>query len=497
MTSSDKATLSIALLVCAGVPIGLTIGLDSLLWLLLMLPLVIIPVAVHKRISARIAYESEVDRRMTAHLAAVQPPAPEPVPEPAPVRFERTEVTATALPSRREDYRFLFSATVWWRLCPEVRGPVHASPGAVAINEVVERAKAITAGELPLDHEQVRHRLNSVLGKVGPDKSGFVEVSAADVRLDLETADRERLELFAKTRKDALVWEYERKHEEDRRRYLGEDVLSDTGSAVVWWLVKQNNDVANVVKDINTLAELTAAANNVRAATGRELGYGQMAFPEDVSASERTPAVSDPSPRDSVVDLVEALMNGIGLDADAPERDLLAERLASSFAGAGKPDLADQVREAFGALDPDPSPSGPVQEELPQDGSAQGRSPSPAYDDHAQQAQDNVAARAWFHRDEEGADADAGSPRDVMAVRAPDDKAEFGRDETPDPVSDSGGDGTQPGAPDAEQDNSDGRPGSGSPQDGAEPALLWPDPGAPGERTDRVAHPGSSGADQE
>lgn len=497
MTSSDKATLSIALLVCAGVPIGLTIALDSFLWLLLVLPLAIVPVAVYKRIRARIAYESELDRRMTAHLAAVQPPAPEPVPEPAPIQFERAELTATALPSRSEDYRFLFSATVWWRLCPGVRGPVHASPGAVAINEVVERAKAITAGELPLDHEQVRHRLNSVLGKVQPDSSGFVEVSAADVRLDLETADRERLELFARTRKDALVWEYERKHEEDRRRYLGEDVLSDTGSAVVWWLVKQNNDVANVVKDINTLAELTAAANNVRPVAGRELGYGQMAFPEDLTVPERTPAVSEPSPRDSVVDLVEALMNGIGLDADAPERELLAERLASSFAAAGKPDPADEVREAFGALDPDPSPSGPVQEELPQDGSAQGSSASPAYDCDAQQAQDSGAARAWFHGDEEGADADAGSPHDVAAVRVPDDEAEFGRGETPDPVSDGGGDGTQPEVPEARHDNSDGGPGSGSPHDGAEPALLWPDPGAPGEQTDRVAHPGSSIADQE
>lgn len=493
MTSSDKATLSLALLVCTGAPVGIAIGLDSLLWLLLVLPLAIIPVAVYKRISARIAYEAEVDRRMTAHLTAAQPPAPEPVPEPAPIQFERTEVTATALPSRREDYRFLFSATVWWRLCPDVRGPMHASPGAVAINEIVERAKTITAGELPLDHEQVRHRLNSVLGKVRPDSSGFVEVSAADVRLDLETADRERLELFARTRKDAMVWEYERKHEEDRRRYLGEDVLSDTGSAVVWWLVKQNNDVANVVKDINTLAELTAAANNARATVGREPSYGQMAFPEDMSVAERPPATPAPPPPASVVDLVEALMNGIGLDPDAPERDLLAERLAGFVAGAGKPDLADEVRAAFGALDPDPSQPEPDQSEATQDSSTA----APACADDAEGIQDSVSAPAQAHPDARVHDSGAGLSHDGVAVRVPDDKADFGRGGTVAPVSYSEEEGAPPAAPEAGEHNSGGTPNSGSSQESAEPTLLWPDPGAPGERTDRVAHPRSPDADQE
>src|SRR5690606_13970414 len=53
-----------------------------------------------------------------------------------------------------------------------------------------------------------------------------------------------------------------RKYECDRREYLGKDVLKDTGSAVVWWLAKHDDQVKQAVDEIGPLAQLSSAAND-------------------------------------------------------------------------------------------------------------------------------------------------------------------------------------------------------------------------------------------
>ncbi|GGV66065.1 hypothetical protein GCM10010294_19140 [Streptomyces griseoloalbus] len=84
---------------------------------------------------------------------------------------------------------------------------------------------------------------------------------AADVTLALAPADRERLRKLKDLRKDEEVWEYERQHERNKRRYLGDDVLKSVGTAVVWWLARHENEIEKAVDMIGPLARIAAAAN--------------------------------------------------------------------------------------------------------------------------------------------------------------------------------------------------------------------------------------------
>jgi hypothetical protein len=358
MTSSDRTILSAAIAVCAGVPLVLGFSLGWPIWLLLALPLLIIPVAIHAKIKVRLAWEHDLEARMAARRSAepiVEPPQPEPR------RFEETVVTPTDLASSCSDYRFVFAAKVWWRPRLGVNIPLHANMGAVAVDMVVERAKEVTVHVSPLEATEIRHRLNSLLGQVVTDKSGMIEISAGEVRLDLDPADRERLEMLARTRKDAVVWEYERRREQDKRRYLGEDVLSDTGSAVVWWLVRQQHDVKNVVADIGTLAQLTAAANNVPGSTlldshrsgggDRDSGYDR--FPVvDGEIVDSAGEGAETTGRSTPGDFVQMMMDDVGLSPDAAEGELFVERLAQSFQAAGQTEAAAELRARFNTLDP-------------------------------------------------------------------------------------------------------------------------------------------------
>ncbi|GAA3730179.1 hypothetical protein [Streptomyces tremellae] len=194
--------------------------------------------------------------RFPRHLLA-EPDLPIP-----PVERREVRVRDVALPSVLPDYDFLFSATVRW--CP-VSGPDHAplvNPGALAVDAVLTRAQEVTAARHPSRASLVQHELNGALGTMFTVRDGRAEAMAVDVRLCLSDADQERLVKLAEVRKNEAVWEHERKYEQSRRAYLGEDVLKDTGSAVVWALHRNDDKVDRTVQDIGLLAELTAAANN-------------------------------------------------------------------------------------------------------------------------------------------------------------------------------------------------------------------------------------------
>lgn len=356
MNSSDKSMLGAAVFLCAGVPVicGFVFGWP--LWLLFAVPLPVIPGVVYRRIRARLVYERDLDIRMSAQRLAVQPPPP----APEPVRHQQTSVPVTALPSAQPDYRFVFSATVYWRFRPDVPQPVHGNPAALAIEAIVAQAKDVTAAEEPLDHQQVRHRLDSLLGQPRLDRTGAVEASAAGVRLELEPADRERLEMFARTRKDAEVWDYQRHREQDKRRYLGEDVLRDTGSAVVWWLSRHENDVHTVVQDIPTLADLAEAANNQWTPPAQRSlpSGGDMSMFEVDFSGGYVPDEDVAAPR-SLSDVVEEMFDRAGLEAGSPERELFVDRVADGLRAAGKTAAAQELHATFSTLDPEPLGDGP------------------------------------------------------------------------------------------------------------------------------------------
>lgn len=179
-----------------------------------------------------------------------------------PVERRELRITDVALPSQLDDYDFLLSATVRW--CP-VAAPAGSPPisqSGLAVEAVLERAARITAVRHPARGSLVQHELNGTLATMHEDAAGRVQAMALEVTLTLSEQDHVRLAKLAAVRKDEAVWEHERKYEQSRRAYLGGDVLRSTGSAVVWWLHRNDDRIDKTVKDLGLLAQLTSAANN-------------------------------------------------------------------------------------------------------------------------------------------------------------------------------------------------------------------------------------------
>jgi hypothetical protein len=182
-----------------------------------------------------------------------QPKAPEHVQYP---------ISAIPLPSCDADYRFLFSATICYRRTGKTAGVAHASPGDLAVNWILGRGRELTLLEKPEDYRVVQHRLAVALGTALAEPYGQVVAWAVDVSLAVTDDDSRRLDRLAELRKHERIWEQERRMEVSMRRYLSEDVLSDTGSAIVWWLARHPDQIEESVQMIGALAQLTAAANS-------------------------------------------------------------------------------------------------------------------------------------------------------------------------------------------------------------------------------------------
>lgn len=199
-------------------------------------------------------------------------------PDPEPHQEVFSEVS---LPSAAPDYRFLVSGTVHWRPNPKAPGREHHDLAALARDGILSRAGESLLDAQPREHGALGERLNAELGVEQVVSSGHVVAWGGDFTVVLPEADRQRLQQIADVRKDAEVWEHERNHERDIREYLGEDVLSSPGSAVVWVLARylqgKNANVGDAVNDIENVRDLTAAAQETdippRAGSGGVEGH--------------------------------------------------------------------------------------------------------------------------------------------------------------------------------------------------------------------------------
>jgi hypothetical protein len=252
----------------------------------------------------------------------IQPPAPIPAP-PEPGRRHET-IPAVALPSAWPDYNFLFTATVCWELTPNNAASPHANPSALAIDAVLNRARQIVLTQIPTEVTFVQYRLAVALGSVIREQSRQVEAWAVDVSLSLTPEDQARLRKLSEVRKDEVVWEHERNYERNKRAYLRDDVLKDTGSAVVWWMARADKGtdkaLAESVNLIGPLAQLSAAANNTEVP---EL-YRHL-----VPESMRPPAT-----------LPDENLTGLAI---------FAEQAAATLNAMGRQDVADEIRQRFTA----------------------------------------------------------------------------------------------------------------------------------------------------
>ncbi|MEU8579995.1 hypothetical protein [Streptomyces abikoensis] len=282
-----------------------------------------------------------------------------------PLERREQRVTDVALPSDTDDYDFIFSATVrWW---PAEDAPADAplvNAGSLAIDAVLNRAREITARKSPSRSSLAQYQLNGELGTTLPDPTGRVYAMAENVLLTLSDQDQERLAKLSAVRKDEAVWEHERKYEQSRRAYLGGDVLRNTGSAVVWWLAKNDDKVDKTVADLGLLAQLSSAANNqdvperfrhlvprpvpewAEPVAGQSeeyeaAGEDYLEFPDRTSGD--TPG--DPS----AADRFDEMLNAMGFDEDDPRRSLFAQRVARAADAADQHGTAEEIRQRFDA----------------------------------------------------------------------------------------------------------------------------------------------------
>ncbi|PWI19783.1 hypothetical protein DI272_40705 [Streptomyces sp. Act143] len=282
---------------------------------------------------------------------------PERLLEPDVQPIERWEqvVKHISLPSAEEDYDFQFSATVRWRPLDVPAGAPVVNCGGLAIEAILDRARQITRHAPPHRSSLTQHQLNGALATMLPDPSNRVVAMAENVQLGLDDSDRDRLEKLATVRKDEAVWEHERKWERSKRAYLGGDVLKTPGSAVVWWLAKNDEQIDKAVSDIGLLAELSSAANDAP-------------VPEDFhrfvpGLAERTGHEEDTDDepwtrRRTTDDYVEDLLNGTHLPEDDPRRVLFIKRMAEAAHGAGLPDIGAALERRLGVFTATDSPHG-------------------------------------------------------------------------------------------------------------------------------------------
>lgn len=265
-----------------------------------------------------------------------------------PVERSEEHISRVALPSLWPDYDFLFSATVRWYPREAAGAGRVLHPAGLAVEVILDCARELTKQREPGQVSYVQHELNGILGALRPDRSGYLQVMAEGVTLALPAQDQERLERLAAVRKEQAVWEHQRKYEQSRRGYLGDDVFKDTGSAVVWSLVKNDEDVAKTVADLEVLARFTSAANDTDIP---ERLAGQLADEREARRAEESAEAPvfvppqpepEPAPEPSAADRYDDFLDSIGLN-DATGRRLVTKMTAEAVRSQGKSEAADDM----------------------------------------------------------------------------------------------------------------------------------------------------------
>lgn len=290
---------------------------------------------------------------------AATPPRPEPVfsyASGSAMGVGRTRVSDILLPTDLPDYFFLFSASVTWSPTPAVTDESAINPAALAVDAVLKRAREITKLRDPSHVSLVRHELAGTLGEMQTDATGRVRAMAESVQLSLPNTDQERLNKLAAVRKEEAIWEHERRYELNKREYLGGDVLKDPGSAVVWWLARNDDHVEKTVNDIGLLAQLSSAANNGAMPDTFHSFMSGFAAPNGHPSPNGSAAAWPQEHEQSAADHFDAFLQAIELDEDDPQRRLFARQVADLAAKYGWQELAEElIRRYDGPSDAEPT----------------------------------------------------------------------------------------------------------------------------------------------
>ncbi|MER7695031.1 hypothetical protein [Streptomyces sp. NPDC096095] len=313
-----------------------------------------------------------------------EPGEPEPPAVPVEQPYQETRVIDAVLPSATGGYDFLFSATVWWKPVPDHADRSDDASPTLAVSSVVSRAREVVRHEEPDRASFAQYLLDGELGVLLPDRNDRVKALATDVTLTLAPADRERLRKLNDLRKDEEIWECEREHERNKRRYLGNDVLKSAGSAVVWWLARHENEIEKAVHMIGPLAQIAAAANDEEvpalfshllvppAGARSEAPVGGPPWDEGDLGGE----VFDREEEVGVSDRLRLLLTAAGVKPDMDGYTVFVHRVMRFLQAEGLDEAADEIRRAFG-LAPDEGPEGEASDEGNSTGPWPPRSPAP------------------------------------------------------------------------------------------------------------------------
>lgn len=351
MTREKKNTIAavagaLALLV---VVIGLALGWSALVWI----PLAILPAVGGVVLTKQIASSRRPEP--FPEPIADQVPAPEPDPN-------QVALSEVSLPSAVPDYCFLVSGTVCWRQNSKAPGRQHRNLDAVAKEAITSRAGDALLNAQPHEYSVLSERLDVDLGTEQVVPSGHLYAWGEGFTVTLPEVDRNRLQRLADFRKDVEMWEQERSHERNVREYLGDDVLSSPGSAVVWWLARhykgEDSGVSAAVANIGNLRALTAAV--------QEIEITEQPSPADVAASEelwtrngdgpRHPAVSGArgASEERRVGTLITWIDEIFARREADERGLFVYRLARVLDMCGNREEAAALRAHYNVEGPVP-----------------------------------------------------------------------------------------------------------------------------------------------
>ncbi|ANZ14783.1 hypothetical protein O1L44_02230 [Streptomyces noursei] len=333
MTTARKTTIVFLTVLCGLLLtiVGLTQRWPTWTWPTLAVLLLVVPAAAFRIASGR---RGSIPPSFKERLTA--PPV------------ERTEyrVSRVALPSHWDDYNFVFSATVRWYLLESARNDPVLNPAGLAVQAVLNRARAVTEKRQPGRASLVQHELSGVLSRMHPDPTGHLQAMAENVSLTLLEQDQERLDRLADVRKDKAVWEHQRKYEQSKRQYLGEDVLKDTGSAVVWWLAKNDEHVEKTVTDLALLAQLTSAANDT------DIPERLQNLVSHRTDEPITPELLKESPAPAIqertaADHLAGFFGAMGFTEGDDRRTMLAKQISDIITQQNRYETAEDLRRRF------------------------------------------------------------------------------------------------------------------------------------------------------
>jgi hypothetical protein len=288
------------------------------------------------------------------------PPPPQPAPGPPPSRA----VAPMSLPSSMDGIPFTFGCTVHWDPAELRLDQGHADPAAIATAAIVDRAREISRFHHP-DDDAVTHVLAASLGRPAATPDRLLQAWATEVKTEVGRHHRDHLDALATLRRQQQLQEQRIANQRMVRAYLGDEVLTDVGSTVVWWLARNEEGVRETVDLIGTLARLSAAANNAEV---DELF--QHLVPESVAPRPTAPSPSfftPPEPAfvaDSAGEADPTTGQRAGSvdllpDPDDSRNGLFGHQLADLADRHGHSDLARNVREQYRTIDATGSSAAP------------------------------------------------------------------------------------------------------------------------------------------